>query len=124
MRRREIFAYVGAAAALPCAARAQQGGRIYRLGPVMTVPITDATIATALDELGRLGFVNGKNLSVDPRGLSLRPDQMAAAARELAHAKVDLFLTGGGPATRAAQAATSTIPILAIADDMVSEGLV
>jgi putative tryptophan/tyrosine transport system substrate-binding protein len=61
---------------------------------------------------------------VDPRGLSLRADQMAAAARQLAEAKVDVILTGGAVATRAAQAATSTIPILSISDDMVGEGLV
>src|SRR5207302_5386738 len=89
-----------------------------------TVPLTDATIATVLEELGRIGFVQGKNLTVDPRGLSLQPDRMAAVARELAEAKVDLFLTGGGPAIRAVQAATSSIPILGIADDMVGEGLV
>lgn len=91
---------------------------------MVTVPLTDASIATVLDELGRLGFVQGKNLVVDKRGLSLLPDRMAAVARELAAAKVDLFLTGGPLATKAAQAAASTIPILAISDDMVGEGLV
>jgi putative ABC transport system substrate-binding protein len=49
---------------------------------------------------------------------------MRDAAREIARDKPDLILTGGPLATRAAQAATSTIPILAITDDMVGEGLV
>ena len=49
---------------------------------------------------------------------------MMAVARQIAEDKVDLILAGGAAATRAAQAATSTIPILAITDDMVGEGLV
>jgi putative ABC transport system substrate-binding protein len=109
---------------LPTVALAQEAGRTYRIGTVVTVPLTDMTIATVLEELKGLGFVEGKNLVVDPRGLSLRPDQMAAVARQLAEAKVDLFLTGGGVATKAAQAASSTIPILSITDDMVGEGVV
>jgi putative tryptophan/tyrosine transport system substrate-binding protein len=109
---------------LPTVALAQEAGRTYRIGTVVTVPLTDMTIATVLEELKGLGFVEGKNLVVDPRGLSLRPDQMAAVARQLAEAKVDLFLTGGGLATKAAQAASSTIPILSITDDMVGEGVV
>lgn len=91
---------------------------------MVPVPLTDPSIATVLDELGRLGFVEGKNLVVDKRGLSLSTDRMASVARELAASNVDLFLTGGRLATKAAQAASGTIPILAISDDMVGEGLV
>jgi putative ABC transport system substrate-binding protein len=109
---------------LPTVVLAQEAGRTYRIGTVITVPLTDPTISTVLEELKGFGFVQGKNLVVDSRGLSLRPDQMAAVARQLAEAKVDLFLTGGAFATKAAQAASSTIPILAITDDMVSEGVV
>lgn len=115
---------IGVAAFLPSVSLAQEAGRIYRVGTVFAVPPTDATITTVLEELNRLGFVEGKNLIVDPRGFRLRPDQMIAVAQQLAEAGIDLFLTGGGLATKAAQAASSTIPILAIADDMVGEGLV
>ena len=124
MKRREIMASVAAAAFLPAVALAQEAGRIYRIGTVFAVPPSDTTFATVLEELKRLGFVEGKNLIVDPRGFNLRPDQMDAVARQLAEARIDLFLTGGGLATKAAQAASSTIPILGIADDMVGEGLV
>ncbi len=109
---------------LPAVTLAQEAGRTYRIGTVFSVPMTDITIATVLEELNRLGFVEGKNLVVDPRGASLRPDQMAAVARQLAEARIDLFLAGGGLATKAAQAASSTIPILSITEDMVGEGLV
>ena len=124
MKRREIMASVAAATFLPAVALAQEAGRTYRIGTVFAVPPSDATFATVLEELKRFGFVEGKNLLVDPRGFSLRPDQMDAVARQLAEARIDLFLTGGGLATKAAQAASSTIPILGIADDMVGEGLV
>ena len=115
---------MGVAAFLPAVSLAQEAGRTYRIGTVVGVPPADTTFATVLEELKRLGFVEGKNLLVDPRGFSLRPDEMDAVARQLAEARIDLFLTAGGLSTRAAQAASSTIPILAIADDMVGEGLV
>jgi len=124
MRRRELMASIAVAPFLPTLALAQEAGRTYRIGTVATAPLTDTTIAMVFEELKGLGFVEGKNLIVDPRGLSLRPDQMAAVARQLAEARIDLFLTGGGSATKAAQAASSTIPILSIAADMVGEGLV
>src|SRR5882757_8028063 len=117
MKRREVLTSIAAAPFLPAAARAQTAGRMYRMTFLSSVPITDPTIATVLDELKNNGFVLGKNLAVDPRGVGLRPDQMMEAARQIAEDKADLFLTGGNAATRAAQAATSTIPILAITDD-------
>lgn len=124
MRRRRALASLAGAALLPVAARAQEAGRTYRIGTVFAVPRTDITISTVLAELDRLGFVEGRNLVVDPRGMTLRADQMDALAREIAAAGPDLILTGGAAATKAAQAATRTIPILAISDDMVAEGLV
>ncbi len=124
MRRREVVASIAGATFLPAAAFAQEAGRIYRVGTLVTVPPADATFATVLEELKTQGFVEGKNLIVDPRGFSLRLDQMATVARQLAEARIELFLTGGGSATKAAQTASSTIPILGIADDMVGEGLV
>ncbi len=124
MKRRAVMSSLAVASLLPGIARAQTPGRVYRIGTVITVPMSDPTTATVLDELKNNGFILGKNLTVDPRGVSLRPDQMMEAARQIAEAKVDLILTGGPAATKAAQAATSTIPILTIADDLVGDGLV
>jgi putative ABC transport system substrate-binding protein len=90
----------------------------------MAAPLSDPTVVTVLQELKDNGFILGKNLTVDSRGVGLRPDQMMEAARQIAEDKADLLLTAGPVATRAAQAATKTIPILAIADDMVGDGLV
>src|SRR5262249_57730962 len=76
------------------------------------------------DELRRLGFVEGKNLIVDSRGYAVRTEHFPAVAAELVKAQVDAILAGGAAAARAAQAATRTIPILSLNDDMVGQGLV
>jgi putative tryptophan/tyrosine transport system substrate-binding protein len=124
MRRRELLAVTAALPLLPSIARAQTAGRQYRIAWVTGTPLSDPNTVTVLDELKNNGFVLGKNLTVDPRGFNLHPDQMMAVARQIAEDKVDLILTAGGSGTRAMQVASSTIPILSISDDMVGEGLV
>jgi putative tryptophan/tyrosine transport system substrate-binding protein len=74
------------------------------------------------EELRRTGFVEGQNLAA--RGWELRVEQFQEVATELVKAKVDVILSAGDPATRAAQRATATIPILAVSDDLVGSGLV
>ena len=67
MRRREFIALLGGAAAWPLAARAQEAGKTYRLGCLLPLP-RDAPINVAFfNELQRLGFVEGKNLTVEYR---------------------------------------------------------
>ena len=71
MRRRTVLAAIASAAAFQSfVATAQQAGRIYRLGFVVQQP--RAKYADLLDELGRLGFVEGGNLDVDLRGCADR----------------------------------------------------
>ena len=124
MRRREFITLVGgAAAAWPLAAHAQDPGRIYRLGNLHVFPRQAPWYDVLFDELRRLGFIAGQNLSVDESGYGLRGDQLAEHAAELVKAQVDVILAGGDAAIRAAQQATTTIPILAFADDLVGSGL-
>ena len=54
----------------------------------------------------------------------MRTEQFPAVAAELVKAQVDAIVAGGAAAARAAQAATRTIPILTLTDDMVGQGLV
>jgi len=122
--RREFISLLGAAAAWPLAARAQQAGRRYRLGILHNQGPQSPMFPPFYDELRRLGFVEGQNLIVEARGYALRTEQFPAIASELAHAEVDAILAGGTAAARAAQAATRTIPILTLNDDMVGQGLV
>ncbi len=88
------------------------------------LPLPPNIMAGFFVELRQLGFVEGENLIVDRRGFSARYEQYPVLAAELVEAKVDAIMCGGEAAVRAAQAATRTIPILAIADDMIGTGLV
>jgi putative ABC transport system substrate-binding protein len=125
MRRRDFIAIIGnAAVGWPLAASAQEAGRTYRLGAVTGSP-RDAPFAVAMfDELRRLGFIEGQNLTIDWRSYGPRVDLIPEFVAELVKAHVDVIYAAGVTATRAAQQATKTIPILAITDDMVGSGLV
>ena len=105
------------------AARAQEPGRVYRLGVLFDAARDDTGIVAGLDELHRSGFVEGQNLRVEGR-FSIRDEETAEVAARLVATGVDVIWTGGYPRTRAAQQATRTIPIVTVADDLVLSGLV
>jgi putative ABC transport system substrate-binding protein len=123
--RRLVLVAAAAVLLRPRATRAQEPGRVYRLG-VLSVGSRDAGVHVALfDELQRDGFIEGQNLTIDPRGFGLRSEQFPEVAVELVKAQVDVILAdSGNAAIRAAQQATATIPILATTDDMLGSGLV
>src|SRR5215467_3320590 len=123
-RRREFIALLGAGVAWPLAARGQESGRIYRLGGIHTAPRDAPHQVALLDELRRLGFVESQNLAIDWNGYGLSAEQFEQHAAELVNAGVDVIVTGGDAAVRAAQRATTSIPILALTDDMVGQGFV
>jgi putative ABC transport system substrate-binding protein len=127
MRRRKfITLFGGTALAWPLAARAQELGRIYRLGVLSfnprtrTVPYYDAMF----NELRRLGFAEGQNLTVEWHQFGPRPDLLPEFAADLVKVRVDVIYAVGDFAIRAAQRATTTIPILGVANDIVGSGLV
>jgi putative ABC transport system substrate-binding protein len=106
---------------LPWTARAQTAGRTYRVGMLLTFPPSDLARTSMLQGVATMGFVEGRNLTVDQR--SLDPEQFPAIARQLVEAKVDVIMAGG-PAIKAAQSASDAIPIVGFADDMMLEGYV
>jgi putative ABC transport system substrate-binding protein len=124
MRRREFIALIsGMAGAWALGARAQQPGRTYRIGGLAAGPRNDARYLALFGELRRAGFAEGRNLLI--AGWEDRPDQFAERAAELVRAQVDaIFCGGGNAAIRAAQQATTTVPIVGMTDDMVGSGLV
>ena len=73
MRRREFIALMGASVALPFAATAQEAGRTYRLGIVTINPSNDAVFNALFDGLRRLGFIEGKNLTVEYPSIRATP---------------------------------------------------
>jgi putative tryptophan/tyrosine transport system substrate-binding protein len=124
MRRRQFIALLGGAATTwPLAARAQEAGRTYRLGMLFPGE-EDTVIARFSDELRRLGFIEDQNLAIEYRAWAPHLDLISDYMTELLKSHPDVIAAGGPQAVRAAQQATKTVPILAITDDMVGEGLV
>ena len=75
--------------------------------------------------LRELNYVEGKNIGIDWLSAEGKGDRLPALAAELLRRKVDVIVTAGGNPTRAAKAATSTIPIVMTNDgDPVGDGLV
>jgi len=125
MRRREfIIILSGAAAAWPLATRAQEAGRTYRLGGLSAGPRDAPYFVAMFESLRRLGFIEGQNVAVYWRSFAPDVDRVSDFAADLVKADVDAILASGDLATRAAQGATQSIPILATSDDMVRSGLV
>ena len=76
------------------------------------------------ENLRRLGFIEGQNLTVYWHSFALHVEQLSDFAADLVKADVDAILASGDLATRAAQRATQSIPILATSDDVVGSRLV
>jgi putative tryptophan/tyrosine transport system substrate-binding protein len=101
-----------------------RSGRTYRLGAVSSSPRNAPHFVAMINELRRFGFIEGQNLTIDWRSYGPRIDLIPEFVAELVNAHVDVIHVNGDPATRAAQRATTTIPILAGTEDMVGSGLV
>jgi putative tryptophan/tyrosine transport system substrate-binding protein len=126
MKRREFIALLGgAAAAWPLAARAQQA-RVYTIGVLtLTSPSPEPLLKALLEGLRDLGYVEGRNLRLEIRSATGRPDLQLEKATELVRLKVDLIITFFTPTALAAKQATGDIPIvMAGAGDPVAVGLV
>ena len=122
MRRRDFIARVaGSAVVSPLAAGAQQ---TYRLAILSGRSRDEANFVAFFDELRQLGIVEGQQLTVDPRGFKTREDRYPALAVELVASGANAILAAGDAAIAAAQAATRTLPIVSISDDMVGAGFV
>jgi putative tryptophan/tyrosine transport system substrate-binding protein len=122
MRRRKFIILLGGAAAWPFAATAQQAGRTYHLGCLLSTPRNE--YVALFDELRRRGFIEGQNLTVEFRAYGQHVDLIPQYAAELVNARVDVIVASGDETVRAIQQATKTIPIVAIVSDMFRSGLV
>jgi putative ABC transport system substrate-binding protein len=123
MRRREFISLIGGAVATwPLAGRAQETAMPVVAFLRDTAP--DVGLATAFrDGLNETGFVEGKNVAIEYQWGG--GDRLPAMASELVQRKVNVIATGGLPASLAAKAATSAIPVVfATGDDPVLVGLV
>jgi putative tryptophan/tyrosine transport system substrate-binding protein len=114
MRRRECITLIcGAAAGWPLAARAQQPGRIPRLGMLLfSTPQGDPQMETVRRALRDLGYVEGQNLTIEYRSAEGQPERLPDLAADLVRMKPDVVFAIGGDVTPAAVKATQTIPIV------------
>jgi len=128
MKRREFIALLGGTAvAWPLAARAQQAGKVHRIGVLETISTTlnVANFYALREGLRQLGYAEGQNLVIEYRSADGRDDRFPGLARELLALKVDVIVTRGTPAAKAVKNATSTVPVVMTASgDPVGVGLV
>jgi putative tryptophan/tyrosine transport system substrate-binding protein len=128
-RRRFIGTFAASMLVLPHAGIAQQAGRVYRIG-FLGVASASAAVTLRRIEAFRtgmraLGYVEGSNVIIDFRWAEGNADRLAELARDLIRLRVEVLVTQGSTSTRAAKAATSTIPIVMLAvGDAVGAGLV
>jgi putative ABC transport system substrate-binding protein len=116
--RRTFIAALGGAAAWPMVARAQEPGRMYRLGflgPTLNTPAAIALYQSFQTQLGELGFREGRNLTIDYRGVD-DPRGPFVVAAELTRSQPDLIVTIGPEASlQAVAGASGFIPVVMIA---------
>jgi putative ABC transport system substrate-binding protein len=121
------FALVALLLALSFPAEAQQPGKIYRIGFLdrSTASGSAVLMDSFRQELGKLGWVEGKNIAIEPRFADQKSERLADLAAELVRLKVDVIVTGGSGPTYYAKQATGTIPIVMAQDpDPVGNGLI
>jgi putative ABC transport system substrate-binding protein len=126
MRRRDFVALLSGAAAWSVTARAQQSpirpliGVLSPLSAAEGVQNTNA-FRSALRELG---YIEGRNATVELRYANGEADRMGALTRELVALKPDVLFVGSAPGLVAARNATRTIPIVTIVpEDPVASGI-
>jgi ABC transporter substrate binding protein len=113
VRRRELMAAFGGAMVWPLAARAQQTGKVPRVGILSPAPSeAAATLAAFREAIHDLGYIEGKTIALDFRLSKGNMDALPALAAELARIPVNIIVTDTTTATVAAFGVTRTIPIV------------
>jgi putative ABC transport system substrate-binding protein len=120
-RRNFVTLLTGAAVGWPMAARGQQPGRTYRVALVAggfnagadRGPVMGRGVPALLDELRRLGFSEGQNLTMDYRSTNKPVAQFALDLAEMVRAKPDVIVTSGAePQLQAVMPVSGLIPIV------------
>lgn len=125
MRRRHLVVLLALALSPPSAAQqAKQSARIGFLA-FSSEENARARLAALRRGLRELGYMEGQNLRIEPRYAAGQAQDLARLAQELVDAPVDILVTEGTPAARAAQKASSRLPVvMGNAGDPVATGLV
>src|SRR5262244_4282711 len=109
------------------AADAQQTGKVFRIGFLdnSTASGMAVLVEAFQQELTKLGWIEGKNITIEYRFAEEKPERTPELAADLVRKRVDLIVVAGVQSAAAAKKATMTIPIvIASAADPVSSGLI
>jgi putative ABC transport system substrate-binding protein len=125
--RREFIALLGGAAAWPLAARAQQPGRVRRVGILVPYPKGDseqeARVRAFKQELAKLGWTDGANVRFDEHWTTDNMDMVRSHAASVVASNPDIIVTTGGRVVPVFMRLTRSIPmVLPSASDPVGVG--
>src|SRR5262245_37310061 len=130
MKRRELLVILGSAGvAWPLGVRAQQQAKVWRVG-FLAIPERPAALGSSrygafARGMRELGYVEGDNLLIEYRFADGKAERLSNIVVELLELLPDALVVAGTPAVRAAQKATTRIPIvMAGASDPVGSGFV
>src|ERR1051326_1173022 len=110
MQRRDFIMLLGGAAAWPIAARAQQPGKIWRLGFI--AHRYERFYDALFEGLRELGYVEGQNIVYERRYAKGRAERFEEFAGEMVALKADVIVVVTTPAAQAVMKVTTTIPIV------------
>jgi putative ABC transport system substrate-binding protein len=125
MRRREVIIGLAGAAIFPSLSRAQKAGPIRHIGILLFAQQDRAVIAPCLQELERLGYVDGKTVAIEYLDAGGKYERLPVLAAELARLDPDVIFSFGGEQAPIVKRATASIPIVVVVStDPVASGLV
>jgi len=100
MNKRKLgsFALSAMLLALCASAEAQQAGKIFRIGYLDSGTASGSAVLLEAfrQELGKLGWIEGKNINIDYRFPEEKSERLPELAAELVRSKVDLIVVSGG----------------------------
>ena len=118
MKRRQFIAGIASAAAWPMVARAQQAGKVPAIGVLWHAASAEEEaiyLGAVRRGLTELGYVEGKNITLENRFPAEILERFSSLAVELVGLNVDVLVAINRIAALAAQRATTTIPIVFVA---------
>ena len=109
-----VFCFLITVLLITGSSQAQQTGKIFRIGflDASTASGSAVLLETFRQEMSKLGWVEGKNLTIEYRFGEGKRDNLPQLAADLVRLKVNLIVTAGDPAASAAKKATTSTPIV------------
>jgi ABC-type uncharacterized transport system substrate-binding protein len=124
VKRREFITLLGGAAAWPLATRAQQTGKVARIGFLRYASPHQKHFNGFREGLRANGYIEGQNIVIEQRYADGAFDRIGELAAELVRLNLDVIVVDGSATAKVVKAATSTIPVVfALASDPVGDGL-